>query len=188
MTRSLRIFYIALFLVTLLWLGETNKYRSERIDLGSLMRGSGEMLRDRNFLGHILPLGFAFALNFGMLAGVPFILQESLGFSPKEFGLMKGIALMPEFMIEEDLRSGALVPLLSDYSLPEIPISLVYPTRKNMTAALRAQGTASQAAADQALAAATSATARVTVATQSLEAARANLWKRRAIDRDCRLL
>ncbi|SEM57880.1 DNA-binding transcriptional regulator, LysR family [Gemmobacter aquatilis] len=50
----------------------------------------------------------------------------------------KGIALMPEFMIEEDLRSGALVPLLSDYSLPEIPISLVYPTRKNMTAALRA--------------------------------------------------
>ena len=77
-----------LFLVTLLWLGETNKYRSERIDLGSLMRGSGEMLRDRNFLGHILPLGFAFALNFGMLAGVPFILQESLGFSPKEFGLI----------------------------------------------------------------------------------------------------
>ena len=74
--------------MTLLGLGETNKYRSERIDLGSLLRGSGEMLRDRRFLGHILPLGFAFALNFGMLAGVPFILQESLGFSPQEFGLI----------------------------------------------------------------------------------------------------
>ncbi|MGQ0580288.1 MAG: multidrug effflux MFS transporter, partial [Reyranella sp.] len=77
-----------LLAVATLGLGETNKYRSDRVDLGSLLRGSGEMLRDRRFLGHILPLGFAFALNFGMLAGVPFILQESLGFSPKEFGLI----------------------------------------------------------------------------------------------------
>jgi DHA1 family bicyclomycin/chloramphenicol resistance-like MFS transporter len=77
-----------LFLVTLAGLRETNKYRSERIDLSSLLRGSGEMLRDRRFLGHILPLGFAFALNFGMLAGVPFVLQESMGFSPREFGLI----------------------------------------------------------------------------------------------------
>ena len=77
-----------LLVVAALGLGETNKYRSDRIDLGSLLRGSGEMLRDRRFLGHILPLGFAFALNFGMLAGVPFILQESMGFSPREFGLI----------------------------------------------------------------------------------------------------
>lgn len=77
-----------LFLVTLTGLRETNKFRSERIDLSSLLRGSGEMLRDRRFLGHILPLGFAFALNFGMLAGVPFVLQESMGFSPREFGLI----------------------------------------------------------------------------------------------------
>ena len=46
------------------------------------------MLRDRRFLGNVLTLGFAFAINFGMLAGVPFILQESLGFSPREFGLI----------------------------------------------------------------------------------------------------
>ncbi len=77
-----------LFLVTLAGLRETNKFRSERIDLSSLLRGSGEMLRNRRFLGHILPLGFAFALNFGMLAGVPFVLQESMGFSPREFGLI----------------------------------------------------------------------------------------------------
>jgi len=81
-------FGTTLLVVTAFGLGETNKYRSDRVDLGSLLRGSGEMLRDRRFLGHILPLGFAFALNFGMLAGVPFILQESLGFSPKEFGLI----------------------------------------------------------------------------------------------------
>lgn len=77
-----------LFLVVLLGLGETNKFRGERINLVGLLRGSSEMLRDRRFLGNILPLGFAFAMNFGMLAGVPFILQESLGFSPQEFGLI----------------------------------------------------------------------------------------------------
>jgi MFS transporter, DHA1 family, multidrug resistance protein len=77
-----------LLLVTLVGLRETNAYRSDRIDLGKLLRGSGEMLRDRQFLGNVLTLGFAFAINFGMLAGVPFILQESLGFSPREFGLI----------------------------------------------------------------------------------------------------
>ena len=75
-----------LLVVTLVGLRETNKFRSDRIDLGKLLRGSGEMLRDRQFLGNVLTLGFAFAINFGMLAGVPFILQDSLGFSPREFG------------------------------------------------------------------------------------------------------
>lgn len=77
-----------LLLVTLAGLRETNKFRSDRLDFGKLLRGSGEMLRDRHFLGNILTLGFAFAINFGMLAGVPFIMQESLGFSPREFGLL----------------------------------------------------------------------------------------------------
>ena len=58
------------------------------LDLGSLLRGSGEMLCERQFLGNVLTLGFAFAINFGMLAGVPFILQDHLGFSPQEFGLI----------------------------------------------------------------------------------------------------
>jgi MFS transporter, DHA1 family, multidrug resistance protein len=79
----------ALLLAALaLLLGETNRYRSTKVDLGSLMRGSGEMLRNPRFLGYILTLGFAFAINFGMLAGTPFILQDKLGFSPREFGLI----------------------------------------------------------------------------------------------------
>ena len=77
-----------LLVVVILALGETNRFRSERIDLGSLLRGSGEMLRDRRFLGYVLTLGFAFAINFGMIAGTPFILQQGLGFSPREFGLI----------------------------------------------------------------------------------------------------
>jgi DHA1 family bicyclomycin/chloramphenicol resistance-like MFS transporter len=79
----------ALLLVAMtLALGETNRFRSERIDLAVLRSGSGEMLRNRRFLGYVLTLGFAFAINFGMLAGTPFILQDKLGFSPREFGLI----------------------------------------------------------------------------------------------------
>jgi DHA1 family bicyclomycin/chloramphenicol resistance-like MFS transporter len=54
----------------------------------SLLRGSGEMLRDQVFLGYVLAMGFSFAINFGMIAGTPFILQEHLGFTPPEFGLL----------------------------------------------------------------------------------------------------
>ncbi len=81
-------FGFLLLLALALFLGETNRFRSTRLDLGSLTRGSGEMLRNRRFLGYVLTLGFAFAINFGMLAGTPFILQDKLGFSPREFGLI----------------------------------------------------------------------------------------------------
>lgn len=49
-----------------------------------------------------------------------------------------GIALMPDFLVQEDLASGALVPLLTDFRLPDLPVSIVYPSRRNMSAALRA--------------------------------------------------
>ena len=77
-----------LVLVVSLGLGETNRFRSTRLDFVSLLSGSGEIIRDRRFLGYVLTLGFAFAINFGMIAGTPFILQDSLGFSPREFGLI----------------------------------------------------------------------------------------------------
>jgi DHA1 family bicyclomycin/chloramphenicol resistance-like MFS transporter len=81
-------FGLLLLVVIALALGETNRFMSQHVDLGSLTRGSGQMLRDRRFLGYLLTMGFAFGINFGMLAGTPFILQESLGFSPQEFGLI----------------------------------------------------------------------------------------------------
>lgn len=84
---------LLLLVVTTLGLGETNRYRGESAGLLSLLLGSGEMLRDRRFLGFVLTLGFAFALNFGMLAGSPFILQERLGFSPREFGLISLVSV-----------------------------------------------------------------------------------------------
>jgi len=81
-------FVTLLLLVVAVGMPETNRHRSDRVNLGSLLSGSGEMLRDRRFLGYTLTLGFAFAINFGMLAGTPFILQDHLGFSPREFGLL----------------------------------------------------------------------------------------------------
>jgi MFS transporter, DHA1 family, multidrug resistance protein len=41
----------------------------------------------------VLTLGFAFALNFVMLAGAPFIIQDKLGFTPREFGLLSLITI-----------------------------------------------------------------------------------------------
>ena len=49
-----------------------------------------------------------------------------------------GIAFLPEFLIEDELASGALVPVLVPFTLPELPIHLVYPHRKHASAALRA--------------------------------------------------
>ena len=86
-------FGFVLLLVSSLGLKETNRHRSAQVDLGSLLRGSGEMLRDRHFLGYVLTLGFAMVINFGMLAGAPFILQDRLGFSPQEFGLISLLSI-----------------------------------------------------------------------------------------------
>jgi DHA1 family bicyclomycin/chloramphenicol resistance-like MFS transporter len=84
----LAVFSTILFLVTVLALPETNRHRSTAMNLGALLRGSGEMLRDRVFRGYVLTMGFSFAINFGMIAGTPFILQDHLGFAPREFGML----------------------------------------------------------------------------------------------------
>ncbi|WP_372801456.1 LysR family transcriptional regulator [Paracoccus seriniphilus] len=49
----------------------------------------------------------------------------------------RGVTLLPKFAVADDLAEGTLVPLMSDYRLPGIPIHLVYPTGKLMTAAMR---------------------------------------------------
>ncbi|MDO9526218.1 MAG: LysR family transcriptional regulator [Gemmobacter sp.] len=50
----------------------------------------------------------------------------------------QGVAPMPDFLIADELASGRLVPLMPDYTMPEIPVSVVYLSRKHQTAALRA--------------------------------------------------
>lgn len=81
-------FAMVLFVVVALGLPETNAYRGTTIDATALLRGGGAMLRDRLFTGYVTTMGLSFAINFGMIAGTPFILQDHLGFTPREFGLL----------------------------------------------------------------------------------------------------
>jgi DNA-binding transcriptional LysR family regulator len=43
-----------------------------------------------------------------------------------------GIALLPLFEVLDDLRSGVLVCMLSEFPAPSVPLSLVYPSRRHL--------------------------------------------------------
>ncbi len=49
-----------------------------------------------------------------------------------------GIAYLPEFLIRDELASGALVPILTQSTRCSLPISIVYPSRKNISVTLKA--------------------------------------------------
>lgn len=50
----------------------------------------------------------------------------------------QGVAYQPEFLVKDDLASGRLVQILAEYRMPDLPLSVVYPSRRNPSAALRA--------------------------------------------------
>ncbi|ANF58338.1 LysR family transcriptional regulator [Halotalea alkalilenta] len=49
----------------------------------------------------------------------------------------QGIILQPDFLVHEDLRSGALVELMPDFHAAELGIFAVYPTRKQLPLKVR---------------------------------------------------
>ena len=49
----------------------------------------------------------------------------------------RGIAMLPLFALGDELQTGALVPLMCDHTVPDLPVSLVFPSRRLMTAAMR---------------------------------------------------
>lgn len=49
-----------------------------------------------------------------------------------------GIAQLPEFLVQRHIESGELQPILTEYSLAAIPISLVYPVNRLINPALKA--------------------------------------------------
>ena len=49
----------------------------------------------------------------------------------------RGLALLPEFIIRDDVEAGRLVVLMPEYALPDLPVSLVYPSGKLLTGAMR---------------------------------------------------
>ncbi len=48
-----------------------------------------------------------------------------------------GVIIEPDFIVAPEVRSGALVRLLPEYSLPRSPISAVYPSRRHLSAKVR---------------------------------------------------
>jgi DNA-binding transcriptional LysR family regulator len=65
--------------------------------------------------------------------------QVSGGFLANDFGAVHvaarsgyGIAQLPLLEVLDDLRSGALVSMLSKFPAPGIPLSLVYPSRRHL--------------------------------------------------------
>lgn len=56
----------------------------------------------------------------------------------RQFALLgMGVAILPSYLIGRDLASGRLVELLGDYRLPEIEITIVYPSRLHLPAKVR---------------------------------------------------
>ncbi len=56
----------------------------------------------------------------------------------RQFALLgMGVAILPSYLIGRDLASGRLVPLLSNYRLPQIEITIAYPSRLHLPAKVR---------------------------------------------------
>ncbi len=49
----------------------------------------------------------------------------------------QGLAMMPSFLVVDEVKSGRLVPLLTDFSQAEYPISAIYPHRHHLSAKVR---------------------------------------------------
>jgi DNA-binding transcriptional LysR family regulator len=49
-----------------------------------------------------------------------------------------GIVFEPAFIVGPEVRAGRLVPLLPDFVPPPVPIFAVYPSRKHLSAKVRA--------------------------------------------------
>jgi DNA-binding transcriptional LysR family regulator len=48
-----------------------------------------------------------------------------------------GIAQVPRFHVEEDLKRGTLVPILKDHPPPSVPVSLIYPRSRQLSPRVR---------------------------------------------------
>lgn len=44
----------------------------------------------------------------------------------------QGVAMLPEILVADNLRTGRLVPLLPAYQSQRLPVHLVYPSRRNL--------------------------------------------------------
>lgn len=67
----------------------------------------------------------------------PYMLFDSADAIRDAALLGSGIAYLPEFLIEEDLRTGKLVALLPDHKTEKLPIFAIYPSRRHLSNKVR---------------------------------------------------
>jgi DHA1 family bicyclomycin/chloramphenicol resistance-like MFS transporter len=76
------------FLAAWFWLPETNRYRaSQSLDLPTIARNYGTLLRSPTFMGYALVVSTVNAWFFAFIAASPFLLIERLGLPEWGFGL-----------------------------------------------------------------------------------------------------
>ncbi|WP_228892515.1 LysR family transcriptional regulator [Pseudoduganella aquatica] len=69
---------------------------------------------------------------------IPFMMRTNNGDTARAVALGgQGIIWQPTFLVGADLRAGRLVQVLPDYSLPDIDIQAVYPSRRHLSAKVR---------------------------------------------------
>jgi DNA-binding transcriptional LysR family regulator len=49
-----------------------------------------------------------------------------------------GVATLPAYLVDDDIRSGRLLRLLPEYTLPDTAFRIVYSTRKHVTLKVKA--------------------------------------------------
>lgn len=67
----------------------------------------------------------------------PVLLSDNAGALRDAARAGLGVACLPRFLIDRDVEEGRLALLLPAYATPEIPISVVYPSRRHLTPKVR---------------------------------------------------
>jgi DHA1 family bicyclomycin/chloramphenicol resistance-like MFS transporter len=82
----LAIFGGVVFLAVLFWFKESNPYIGQSAGIWGTIKQAGPMLVHRQFLGYALAIGATFATMFAYIAGLPFVLMNTLQLSPSAYG------------------------------------------------------------------------------------------------------
>lgn len=67
----------------------------------------------------------------------PVLLSDNAGALRDAARAGMGVACLPQFLIRRDIEEDRLALLLPDYATPEIPISVVYPSRRHLAPKVR---------------------------------------------------
>lgn len=77
--------------------------------------------------------------------GSPVSVRPNLSMFANNMGLLRestlagmGVATLPAYLVDDDIRSGRLLRLLPEYTLPDTEFRIVYSTRKHVTLKVKA--------------------------------------------------